>query len=594
MKRSLATITLIAAVLVYGSAVAQVQFEASIDRNQIAVNETTTLHIFVESDESTQPTPELPALDDFDVYASGRSHSYSMVNGRSRTSVRYDYVLSPRARGNFTIGPATVTIGGKEYKTEPLRLTVTASQQPPAQALPRDVEPEAVEQTDRRIFITMTLDKDTAYVNEQVVYIFRFYRGERLLSSPEYTRPSFPGFWVEELPPQRKYTTTVRGINYEVTEIRTALFPTDAGQKRIAPARLKATVRSRQRGRTSPFGSDLFGFFGGGEDIHLRTAPVSLTVLPFPTDGKPDDWGGLVGRFEIESSADVQEVNVGDPITVAVVVRGNGNVKSIQRPAVDTMPDFRMFPAGSSEDISKAGYRVSGQKTFEEVFVPQRPGSYTLPAFSLTYFDPDRHEYRTVRTDSIPVTVAGGATDFTIPSFRLSPDEMSDLAADVRFLKTDGTDLRRASDPGLFGWAFWVGHVVPLFGLAILYGWRRRVLNEAADPAGRRRRLAYKSAIGEMNVLENRTDAPGGTRDLARVLLQYYADRYNCPAQGQRRSEMMETMLADGVDAAAAGGYLDLLDRCDRSRYTPGESEGIPVELVARSREALARIEGVR
>jgi hypothetical protein len=483
-----------------------------------------------------------------------------------------------------------VTINGQEYTTKSSSLIVTGARQRQTAPSPPAPEPKVAGQSNRRIFITASLDRDTAYVNQEVVYLFRLYRAERLLSSPEYNRPKFPGFWVEELPPQRKFTTTVEGINYEVTEIRTGLYPTNAGRKMIAAARLKATVRSEKRQQRRPFGSNLFGFFGGGEDLHLKTDVVALTVLPHPITGRPDSWGGLVGRFEITAHADIRAVNVGDPITVAVTVRGNGNIKSIPQPQVDSVADFRMFSAGSSEEISKSGYTVSGHKTFDEVFVPQRPGSYTIPSFAVTYLDPDAGIYRTVRTDSIPVTITGAAADFTIPSFRLNPDELSDLAADVRFLKTDGDDLQTRRPPGLFGWSFWLGHLLPFSGLAVLIGWRRRVLHEAANPAARRRRLAYKKAIERLGDADSSTTGVAPA-EVAQALLSFYGDRYNCAVHGQKRSEILQTLQAENVDAATITEFMDLLASCDQSRFTPGGVQSGDTTLTSRARALLPQFE---
>lgn len=594
MKRLLCSLLVVLATGLPVTSVAQMRFEATIDKRKITFDETATLSILMEGSKQTLPSPQLPPLDAFDVFSSGRTQSLQIVNGRAQTTVRYDYVLSPRRAGRFTIGPARVIIDGTEHKTKPIILTVTNARQRPAAPSPPAPDPRVAGQSNRRVFITAELDKDTAYVNEAVTYTFRLYRAERLLASPEYSRPAYPGFWVEELPPQRKYTTSVGGVNYEVTEIRTALFPAGAGVREIAPARLKATIRGRRRSnRNWPFNDNLFGFFSGGEDLHLKTAAVTLTVLPLPKAGKPANWGGLIGNFSISARADVRNVNVGDPITVAVTVQGAGNVKSIPRPGVDSLPDFRTFSAGSSEEISKAGYRVTGKKTFDEVFVPQRPGTYILPAFSLSYFDPGQRAYKVLRTDSISVTVTGAAADFTIPSFRLDPDELSDLAADVRFLKTDGHDLARVRDPGLFGAAFWLGHALPLAGLAVLFGWRRRILREAADPAGRRRRLAYRQALERLNHTDGASGQGPTVDGVSQALLQFYADRYNCPVQGQRRVDMQTTLSADGIGEDVAGAYLELLDLCDRNRYAPADSDaGAGARMLAdRAREVLGRIE---
>ncbi|HEX9750814.1 MAG TPA: BatD family protein [candidate division Zixibacteria bacterium] len=596
---SRARITILACLLAAlpPAARADIRFTASVDTDSIPRDGVVHFTLTLQAPEQSLPNPTLPDLGAFEVFSSGRAQNVSYVDGRVTTSIAYNYALVPRGPGNYTIGEAKVTIDGKEYTTQPIAIVVTkegagsVTQQQRQQPPPETPDREKPGGKREGIFITTSLDKDTALVNEPVTFIFRFYRAQRLLSSPEYNRPEFPGFWVEELSPQRRYRRTIDGVEYDVTELRTMLFPTDAGVKTIEPARLKIAIPNRSRGSAlDPFGRDIFGLIGG-EDRVLQSDPLSLIVLAPPARGRPENWSGLVGRFRMKSSVSAREVAVGDPITVTVTIEGEGNIKSIARPQFDSIPDFRTFSAGTSETVSKEGYRIGGMKSFEEVFVPQRAGVYALPVFSLCYYDLNSQRYATLTSDTITVTVTGASTDFSLPSLRLQPDELSDLAADVRFLKTDGTDLRTVAGPGLFGPAFWAGHLVPLCGLLAFVGWRRRILRDQANPASRRRRLAYRSALQR---LRNGESARVSTADVASALEQFFSDRYNCAARGLRRNDMRDLLAKDRVPESTLNEYMDLLDWCDRSRYVPADSDGAPSELITRAISLLAEFEQSR
>ena len=77
-------------------AVADIRFEATIDKHKIAIDETVNLHILLECGEKTPPPPILPTLEDFDVYSAGRTQNFQMINGKVKSTIRYDYTLSPR------------------------------------------------------------------------------------------------------------------------------------------------------------------------------------------------------------------------------------------------------------------------------------------------------------------------------------------------------------------------------------------------------------------------------------------------------------------------------------------------------------------
>jgi hypothetical protein len=126
-----------------------------------------------------------------------------------------------------------------------------------------------------------------------------------------------------------------------------------------------------------------------------------------------------------------------------------------------------------------------------------------------------------------------------------------------------------------------------------MFGWRRRILREAADPAGRRRRLAYRQALERLNHTDGVPRQGPTVDDVAQALLQFYADRYNCAVQGQRRLDMQATLSADGIGEDLAGAYFELLDLCDQNRYAPADSgAGAGARMLAdRAREVLGRIE---
>jgi len=578
-------------------AAAATKITMSVAPKKFSMYENATLEITIESDEKTVPQPQLPPLTDFQVFSSGRSQNIQTVRGRVSSKVIYRYVLAPRQTGRFVIGPASVTVNGVTHSSQTEAVIVNDGPAPQPGAQQQQQDPGATRANrERRVFITGSLDKDTVYVNQPVTFIFRFYSGERLLSNPEYQRPAFTGFWVEDLPPQRKYQTTVEGIPYEVTEIRTALFPAESGVRTIPQAEVTATVRSARRRNTNqrnnPFSLFDDSFFDRGEPLKLTSEALRLVVLPTPQTTMKPAPSGLVGEFEIRASTDTRAVNVGDPITVSVTITGEGNVKSIPSPYRDTLPNFRMFSGGTSENITTADYRIRGSKTFDEVFVPQRAGTYSLPAFAVTYFDPKKKEYQTARTEPIEITVTGGAADFTIPSLKLEPDQISDLAADVRFLKTEGDNLRRLSNPGLFGLAFWAGHLIPLLGLIGFFTWRRGVIKEASDPVGRRRRLALQVAVMRLH----RDPAISATaltfNELADVLMQFYNDRFGKSAQGQTRNEIRATLLTNSVPADAAQKYLDMLDQCDRGRYAPGGMDKVTTETLTHAESVIAEMAG--
>ena len=85
-----------------------------------------------------------------------------MVNGRTTISVQHNYILIPKQTGEFTIGAASVELGGQVYKSRPFRVRI--------------LEASATPQESDALFITARVSNDRPYVGEQVLFTWRFYR----------------------------------------------------------------------------------------------------------------------------------------------------------------------------------------------------------------------------------------------------------------------------------------------------------------------------------------------------------------------------------------------------------------------------------
>jgi len=559
------------------AASADVTFEARVDRTETRIDEPITYTLEISGGSRSLPEPLLPQLADFDVYSSGRSTSFEIVNGQMSSSVIYNYALVPKKTGSLTIFPASITVEGKTYRTAPITINVLgAAQTPPPEQSPDQGQAAPTRSDKQHLIVRSELSRDTIYVNQSVTLSFRFYRGERLYSNPELVSPSFADFWKEDLPPQRKFYETIDGVRYDVTEIQAALFPISAGEKTIGQFTLNTSVEDATQRRRDPFGlfdDDFFSGFRRGKPVTLTTKPLTLVVLPLPTAGRPPEFSGLVGTFDITAQYDRTSVAVNEPITARVVISGRGNIKSITEPAVSAPADFRLYNAGATENVSKSGYRVSGTKTFEEVFVPRRAGTYELPAFTLSYFDPDRREYISRRTQPVTVTVTPGEGEFSIPPLANNANEIGYLAKDIRFLKGgDGRPFSR-SNGGFPYLLFGIFHVVPLVGLGAVTLVKRQKNRLDSDVAYRRARHAGKTARKRFAKAKKFADAGSAAEfypAVSAALTDFFGDRFNRSGLGMTRNDILTTFEQARVDRSLTDEFIGILDSCDHARFAPG------------------------
>jgi len=293
-----------------------ITFTASVDRTTVSTDGYVQLTLSLQGQVNDVPAPELPPMDGFYVVGSSRSQQFSFVNGVFSASINFVYQLQPLEVGQQTIGPARITINGQTYETQPITIEVVEGSAPAPTAAPGQGSGDAPQEiAGQAFYVEAEVDKPIAYLGEQVTYIFRFYQARELMDSPRYGAPQWTGFWAERMEPQNQYLTSAGGVNYRVTELKTAIFPVVTGEQTINPAALEIPG----------------GFFQSGQT--LQTQPVTVQVHPLPTAGQPADFSGAVGRYTVRAAAEPRETRVNEPINVYFEVNGTGNVAAGPEPA---------------------------------------------------------------------------------------------------------------------------------------------------------------------------------------------------------------------------------------------------------------------
>ena len=151
--------------------------------------------------------------------------------------------------------------------------------------------------------------------------------------------------------------------------------------------------------------------------IHAETPAITITVKPFPDDGKPPSFNGAIGHsltFKVQLLS-YPEVRVDDKMTLAITISGTGNLSDIPLPELCCQPGF---PGNFKlDDIPPAASMNDGAKVFVVELRPLSTSLTTIPPIYFSYFNPNDSNYTTLKTDPIPITV------LPIPKPKTSPTE---------------------------------------------------------------------------------------------------------------------------------------------------------------------------
>lgn len=424
LKRLFTLIILILFLIITNLAVLaeEIGLTASVDKDILTIDDTLKLTITISGSQNT-PQPQFPRLEGLSlIFGPSISTKTSIINGAVSVSKSFNYVLKPISVGIFTIGEFVLEYDGKLYKSNKIDIEVVNSNR--STDSQKDSDELGI---DKRIFIEFTTDKKEAYIYEQIIATFKlFFQRGLSITDLEYIEPETRNFTRERLGEQRQYEELRNGVVFNVIELKTGLFPVISGRLQISPARFKCNliVSSRQRGRHSlfddPFSNSIFDeFFGvnqGKYPISRESEPIELYIKPLPATERPDDFNGAVGDYTLNVDVRPTNVKVGDPITLTMNVKGQGNIQSISEPKLifPNNSDFKDYPSETKLTITDRDDGIKGEKLFSKVIEPQSAKITQTPAISFSFFNPQLEKYQTILSDPIPISVEASKSETPI------------------------------------------------------------------------------------------------------------------------------------------------------------------------------------
>ena len=569
-----------------GAAAATIQFEASVDRTRASQSEPIRLTLRITSDEQLgQVTPAFD-LKDFHVEGPATSTRMEMRNTNITFTRELTYALYAKQPGTFTIGPMQLEMGGEYYQTKPITVEIV-----------RGTSSTQAGQAEIPIFVLVRADHERAYVGQQITVSYDlFYRIQpRNVSFNKL--PTFVGFWTEDLfvAQQLESHQEMRGdVSYSVAPLRrVALFPTGAGTHAVGTLAVSCDI-PQQRSRRGVLDDFFAGdpFFGRSRSVLLQSEELQIEVLPLPEQGRPAEFTGAVGRFQLSVEAQPTQVAVGDPVTLRVLVEGEGNMAAVQPLQVDAAAGVKLYDPKVEEEERVTNGVYGGRRLFEYILIPEQGGTVNIPPLRFAYFDPHQARYEVLESAPIAIHSEGSVEEEGV-SYGLSRRDIEAVGEDIRYIKPDAEILGAGSMLYNSYWFWTLQGALPLAFFALLL-WQRHQRRLQGDIAYARQRRAK----GEASLRLSRADAllETGTEaefygEVRAAVLEFVADRLNLAAAGLTIEVCAEALTARQVEAETIAELRDLLTRCDFARFAP--AGGPPTDRAAARRLAEEVIAGL-
>jgi len=566
---------------------AEIEISTSVDRTTIGLNQTFTLTVDISGEKANDAgDPKVPDIGDFAAYmgSSGTSQNIQIINGRMSVSKSISFTYMATTLGKFTIPPAVLKLGDKKYRSQPIQIEVVKTSQQPQTQQRRTPQAPAAQPQDQTIednlFLKVTANKRRVYVNEPLILSYKIYTRVSVTQYGINQAPNTAGFWVEEFPmgnQPKTYEEIIDGKKFIVAEIkRMAMFPTDAGTKTISPMQIECDVRVQTR-RRSIFDSFFDDpFFGRTVRQVVNSKPVTIEVLPLPMEGKPANFTGLVGNFNISANIDKQTVKTNEAISLNIKISGRGNIKMIPAPKVELPPDFEKYEPKVSEKIDRTENSVSGYKNYEYVLIPRYPGLQKIKPVLFSYFDVAARKYKLLQAPEIIVNVEKGSDEFMTVTSGLSKEEVKLLGKDIRFIQLSNVQFNKIGSFFYKKFYFILIVLLPILIVVSSLGYRRHLDKLSGNIAYARSRKANQMAMKRLHkakkLLSERTQKEFYA-EISNSLMGFLGDKFNIAAAGIITDEVEELMRTKGVADQVIKQYLSCLQVCDYQRFAPSDAK---------------------
>ena len=538
-----------------------------LDRHSVSVADTITMKVIVRGSNSAE-APVLRNMDGFTVSSTGRTSSFKMINGSVESSIEYNFLLVPSRPGKFVLGPAVVNVDGKQYVSNSETVLVKKNM-PRSGTMNKDV------------FLDASVSSEDVVVEQPFVYTLKLYHRVEIRNL-SLTLPESQSFDIKKAGDPVEYDSRQGDYMYHVIELKYIITPFEHGVLEIRPAIMRMEKIKRQRGMPNSMFSDPFFGFGQAVPYSAVSNAVSVNVSSPPVKGRPKDYTGLVGEYDMDVTLAPDHITAGESATLTITIKGTGNVQRIPTIKLRDIPGCRIYPDAPVFESSVTEQGIQGTKTMKWALVPVKAGHYRIPATGFSYYSPSKKRYESLVSDPLVLNVEPGKavnSKTSSPSgsgkTAASPGRkqaVTELGRDILTVHTDPASIFRAGQWMLPGWALVVMFVIPPAVFLLV-----TVLKERGKRGGER--LAAKKAA---SILYRQCDTTVSPSDLLTVIRDYINNRFGYSYGSVTAADVEMVLKGAGAGDTLSKEFSDLVSLLERAVYAGDRDTSVSSDMVAR------------
>ena len=565
MRKRLHFLSLFFTLFLVQALVAQVSFKTKVSKNRLGLNERLRVSFEMNEDgDNFNP----PSFEGFTVVGGpNQSVSNSWVNGVRSYSKSYTYFLNPNRKGKLTIGQASIEIKGEVYKTTPVSVQVTE-----AVNNPNSPQARANAIVDDNLHLVAEVSKSNPYLNEAISVQYKLYFSSEIsvYNVNEVEMPKYTDFWSHQIPIEKLEIQRgeYKGQPYNyVTWRKTVLYPQKSGTLVLAPLTLNVSVDVPTNRR------DFFG-----NRVYQKTPKIvtagkrTIKVRPLPLAGRPADFDGAVGQFDLNVRFNKTELKSSESFQATVKVSGRGNLKLFSLPTFNAPSSLEVYEPEHKERVKTNLLGMQGSIEDTYTVVPQYQGNYPIPSIGFSFFDPVKEEYVRLRSNETLIDVYEGPVAATPTKKQNTPQIKSPVTSEATFdfIKLE-TELVPIETTPLYGSKrFWLWILSPLMLFVLTLLVLRKIENTTVDPVTRKQKLAARLAKKYLSSAKKVLGDKALFYDaLERALHNYLKAKLSIETTDFSKDRIARLLEEKKASKENISAFISVLEKCEAARYAP-------------------------
>ena len=318
------------------------------------------------------------------------------------------------------------------------------------------------------------------------------------------------------------------------------------------------------------------------------TNPIEITVKPLPEEGKPADFSGAVGSFNVRYETKQNDWRTNEATTLKIILEGQGNLKIAKLPKLSLSNDIELYDPVEHSDQSYNGGKLHSVRTIEYNLIPRKVGVVKIPSLSISYFNPATARYETTATEALSIKVKQGKNENIQTTIHSGADGNDSMPSGV----IDNGNDDSAFNPNL--WQLILTHLIALIGgiigLAYLkkhYSYTDDKLRVIADKAKGVAHKRLKTARQYLN--DGNRDA--FLEEILNSIWGYLGDKLRLPLSELNRNNITELLISREVSTEKVNELVTLINQIEFARFAPQTEDNSSEHLYELVVEAIAHLE---